>query len=96
MSEVRVKKRGGAIRALLTLAWCRFRHTTGWSGRVDSRFREPTHGKNGKMSVLFLIMGAMLLAGIYGGLLWHGTIWPLVSALVIFWFLGIAIWQRRV
>lgn len=39
--------------------------------------------------------GAMLLAGIYGALLWQGMVWPLVSSLVIFWFLGVAIWQRR-
>jgi len=39
--------------------------------------------------------GAMILAGMYGALLWQGMVWPLVSALVIFWFLGIAIWQRR-
>jgi ABC-2 type transport system permease protein len=39
--------------------------------------------------------GAMLMAGSFGGLLWQGMIWPLVSSLVIFWFLGVAIWQRR-
>lgn len=39
--------------------------------------------------------GAMILAGIYGALLWQGEVWPLVSFLVIFWFLGEAIWQRR-
>jgi membrane protease YdiL (CAAX protease family) len=39
--------------------------------------------------------GAMFFAGIYGALLWHGDPWPLVSSLVIFWFLGVAIWQRR-
>lgn len=39
--------------------------------------------------------GAMMMAGIFGGLLWQGLVWPVVSALVIFWFLGVAIWQRR-
>lgn len=39
--------------------------------------------------------GAMLMAGVFGALLWQGEFWPLVSALVIFWFLGVAIWQRR-
>jgi membrane protease YdiL (CAAX protease family) len=39
--------------------------------------------------------GAMFFAGLYGALLWHGDPWPLVSSLVIFWFLGVAIWQRR-
>lgn len=39
--------------------------------------------------------GAMLMAGGFGALLWQGQFWPLVSALVIFWFLGVAIWQRR-
>ena len=39
--------------------------------------------------------GAMTFAGIFGALLWHGSFWPLVSSLVVFWFLGVAIWQRR-
>ncbi|MDB4484255.1 CPBP family intramembrane metalloprotease [bacterium] len=39
--------------------------------------------------------GAMFFAGIFGALLWQGMFWPLVSSLVVFWFLGVAIWQRR-
>ncbi len=38
---------------------------------------------------------AMLMAGVFGAILWQGWVWPTVSALVIFWFLGEAIWQRR-
>ena len=51
-------------------------------------------GERPKMS-FGRMYGAMILAGMYGALLWHGLVWPMVSALVIFWFLGIAIWQRR-
>jgi len=39
--------------------------------------------------------GAMLLAGSYGGLLYWGDLWAMISALVLFGFLGTAIWQRR-
>ena len=39
--------------------------------------------------------GAMLFVAMFGALLWHGSFWPLVSSLVVFWFLGVAIWQRR-
>ena len=51
-------------------------------------------GERPKMS-FGRMYGAMILAGMYGALLWQGMLWPMVSALVIFWFLGIAIWQRR-
>jgi len=42
-----------------------------------------------------LIYGAMLMAGAYGGLLMKGDLWPMVSLLVIYWFLGTALWQKR-
>lgn len=49
------------MQAMLMLAWYRFRHTLGWSGKVYSRFRKPTHAKNRKRSWLFLFLGAMFL-----------------------------------
>jgi membrane protease YdiL (CAAX protease family) len=41
------------------------------------------------------IYGVMTLAGGFGALLWHGDLWSLLAGLVIFWFLGTALWQRR-
>ena len=70
-------------------------------GRVVSGFvmgkpemPDVASGDRPKMS-FGRMYGAMILAGMYGALLWHGMLWSIISALVIFWFLGIAIWQRR-
>lgn len=66
------------------------------SGVVMGRPQMPDVASGGVPNLSFGRMyGAMLMAGIYGGLLWQGMVWPLVSALVIFWMLGVAIWQRR-
>ena len=61
MSESTRKETGGAIKALLSLSWDRFRHTLGWSGRGDRRFKRPTHGKQSKHSFLFPILGLLFL-----------------------------------
>ncbi|MFT6863872.1 MAG: membrane protease YdiL (CAAX protease family) [Akkermansiaceae bacterium] len=66
------------------------------SGVVMGRPKMPdvASGETPKMG-FGRMYGAMLFAGIFGALLWQGEVWPLVSFLVIFWFLGLAIWQRR-
>ena len=66
------------------------------SGIVMGKPEMPDAASGERPKVNFGRMyGAMILSAIYGGLLWRGEAWPLVSALVIFWFLGIAIWHRR-
>lgn len=61
MPEPGERRPGLAVRALLTLAWQRFRHTWGWKGPVSARLRSPTHGNRTKSSILIVFVGGLIL-----------------------------------
>jgi membrane protease YdiL (CAAX protease family) len=57
-----------------------------------TRLPDPSRGERLKVGVWRMYL-CMVLGGAVGALIWGGTAWQVFSGLVIWWFLGVSLWQ---
>lgn len=57
-----------------------------------TKLPDPGAAERPKIGVLRMY-GCMIMGGIVGSVLWLGTAWQMLAALVLWWFFGFGLWQ---
>lgn len=58
----------------------------------NAKLPDATRGERPKISIT-RVYACMLIAGLVGATLWHGTPWQIFTSLVLWWFFGFGMWQ---
>ena len=58
----------------------------------NAKLPDTTKGERPKISV-GRIYGCMLIGGLVGATIWHGTAWQIFTSLILWWFFGFGMWQ---
>lgn len=58
----------------------------------NAKLPDAAKGERPKISIT-RVYACMIVAGIVGAVIWHGTLWQILATLVLMWFYGFGLWQ---